>query len=469
MDQENKEQAIIEELKNKAKCSSAHCQSSGKLSTFNWLKDLPQGPNGTQMVEIRFKNTRKDFYENVNDLPLEEGDIVAVEASPGHDIGTISMVGPLVIRQMKRKLNQPPKDGFKKVYRKARPTDIEKWEEAQALEHQTMIESRQISDNLKLNMKIGDVEYQGDKTKAIFYYIADERVDFRELIKVLADRFKIRVEMKQIGARQEAGRIGGLGSCGRELCCSSHMAKFISVTTTVARYQELSLNPQKLAGQCGKLKCCLNYEVDSYVDARKDFPDTNIRLRFAEGDANHIKTDVYKRLMWYVLNSKEENKAPQIITLSVENANQIIDKNKKGNAESFVDYIVTTAEASTVTTGDFGSGLEDDLTRFDDLEDKVDKKQNRKPNRNKNRNNQNRNNQNQNRNQNKNNRTSQNRNNQNRKNQDDSKDPKRQGSNRENRNKDQKGPRNNQKKARPNKQTPKNETRKFTINKDKKK
>jgi cell fate regulator YaaT (PSP1 superfamily) len=233
-----------------------------KLDSFNWLKDLPENPEVNDIVEIRFKNTRKGYFRNVNGLRLEIGDVVAVEASPGHDIGRVSMVGPLIDEQLKKLKTLPPPDDLKKVYRKAKAVDIQKWEDAKKLETPSMLRSRKISEELKLNMKIGDVEYQGDKTKAIFYYIADERVDFRQLIKVLADEFRVRIEMRQIGARQEAGRIGGIGSCGRELCCSTHITNFVSVTTTHAKYQELSLNPQKLAGQCSKLKCCLNFELD---------------------------------------------------------------------------------------------------------------------------------------------------------------------------------------------------------------
>ena len=230
-----------------------------KLDSFNWLKDLPDNPDENDIVEIRFKNTRKGFFRNVNSLRLEIGDVVAVEASPGHDIGRVSMVGHLIDEQLKKLKTLPSPYDLKKVYRKAKAVDIQKWEEAKKLETPTMLRSRKISEELRLNMKIGDVEYQGDKTKAIFFYIADERVDFRQLIKVLADEFRVRIEMRQIGARQEAGRIGGIGSCGRELCCSTYITNFISVTTTHAKYQELSLNPQKLAGQCSKLKCCLNF------------------------------------------------------------------------------------------------------------------------------------------------------------------------------------------------------------------
>ncbi|MFW6310545.1 MAG: PSP1 domain-containing protein [Prolixibacteraceae bacterium] len=232
--------------------------SCSKLEVYDWMKDVSSiGTNGN-IIEIRFKNTRKDYYRNVNNLKLKVGDIVAVEANPGHDIGIISLMGELVPDQMKKHKVTLVNGELRKIYRKAKPVDIEKWREAMSLEHHTMIRSRQITADLKLDMKIGDVEYQGDGTKAIFYYIADGRVDFRQLIRVLAETFRIRIEMKQIGARQEAGRIGGIGPCGRELCCATWLSNFVSVTTNAARYQEISLNPQKLAGQCGKLKCCLN-------------------------------------------------------------------------------------------------------------------------------------------------------------------------------------------------------------------
>ncbi|NJM14291.1 MAG: hypothetical protein HC896_01905 [Bacteroidales bacterium] len=263
-----------------------------KLSVYNWLEDITILNDGylNKLVEVRFKNTRKAFYYNVNNLKLEPGDIIAVESSPGHDIGIVSLTGDLVQRQIYR-LRVDTKQEFPKIYRKAKPTDIEKWLLAIDLEHETMIKSRQITADLKLGMKIGDVEYQGDKTKAIFYYIADERVDFRQLIKVLADTFRIRVEMKQIGARQEAGRIGGIGPCGRSLCCATWLTNFSSVTTNAARYQEVSLNPQKLAGQCSKLKCCLNFELDVYLDAQEDFPPRDMVLETNEGNAVYQKSD----------------------------------------------------------------------------------------------------------------------------------------------------------------------------------
>ncbi|MCU0461894.1 MAG: hypothetical protein MUF36_07775 [Bacteroidales bacterium] len=298
-----------------------------KLDCFNWLKDLPDSVLENEIIEIRFKNTRKGFFRNVNHLRLEIGDIVAVEASPGHDIGRVSMTGALVREQLKELKVCPPLDDMKKVYRKAKPADILKWQEAKKLENTTMFRSRKISEELKLNMKIGDVEYQGDKTKAIFYYIADERVDFRQLIKVLADEFKVRIEMRQIGARQEAGRIGGIGSCGRELCCSIYITNFQSVTTTHAKYQELSLNPQKLAGQCGKLKCCLNFEVDCYVDAQRSYPSREIPLETADSKAFFQKMEVHKGLYWY---STDPHSPANLVAIPVQRVREIQALNKKG-------------------------------------------------------------------------------------------------------------------------------------------
>jgi cell fate regulator YaaT (PSP1 superfamily) len=298
-----------------------------KLDTYDWLQDIAETYHNCDIVEVRFKNTRKAFFKNVNDLNLHKGDIVAVEASPGHDIGIVSLTGNLVLLQLKR--NNVPLAGteFRKIYRKAKPADVDKWKEAMAQEFSTMIKSRKIAVDLKLEMKIGDVEYQGDGTKAIFYYIADDRVDFRELIKILAEQLKVRIEMKQIGARQEAGRIGGVGSCGRELCCSTWITNFVSVTTNAARYQEVSLNPQKLAGQCGKLKCCLNYELAAYLDAQHDFPETSIPLETEEGTVYHQKTDVFKRLMWY---SSKRDLPSEIICLTVDKVLEVIAMNRRG-------------------------------------------------------------------------------------------------------------------------------------------
>jgi cell fate regulator YaaT (PSP1 superfamily) len=300
---------------------------NNKLDSFNWLKDLPEIAGENEIIEVRFKNTRKGFYRNINNLRLEIGDVVAVEASPGHDIGRVSMTGRLVKQQLHELKVIPSMEDMKKVYRKAKAVDIQKWEEAKKLETPTMLRSRKISEELKLNMKIGDVEYQGDKTKAIFYYIADERVDFRQLIKVLAEEFRVRIEMRQIGARQEAGRIGGIGSCGRELCCSTYITNFVSVTTTHAKYQELSLNPQKLAGQCSKLKCCLNFEVDCYVDAQRSFPPRDVPLESADTTAWFQKMEVHKGIYWY---STDPHSTANLIAIPVQRVREIQAMNRKG-------------------------------------------------------------------------------------------------------------------------------------------
>jgi cell fate regulator YaaT (PSP1 superfamily) len=330
-----------------------------KLDSFNWLKDIPDVPDENDIVEIRFKNTRKGFYRNVNGLRLETGDVVAVEASPGHDIGRVSMVGHLVAEQLKKTKASPAPEDMKKVYRKAKAVDIQKWEEAKKLEITTMLRSRKISEELKLNMKIGDVEYQGDKTKAIFYYIADERVDFRQLIKVLADEFRVRIEMRQIGARQEAGRIGGIGSCGRELCCSTHITNFISVTTTHAKYQELSLNPQKLAGQCSKLKCCLNFELDCYVEAQRSFPPREIPLEALDCTAWFQKMEVHKGIYWY---STDQHSSANLIALPVERVREIQALNKKGKK---VERLKLTEESWEITPVSHDLLKNNSLTRFD--------------------------------------------------------------------------------------------------------
>lgn len=349
-----------------------------KLDSFNWLHNLPGCIEDNEIVEIRFKNTRKGFFRNINSLRLEIGDIVAVEASPGHDIGRVSMVGCLVKQQMKEFKVLPSPDEMKKVYRKAKPADILKWEEAKKLEIPTMLRSRQITEELKLNMKIGDVEYQGDKTKAIFYYIADERVDFRQLIKVLADEFKVRIEMRQIGARQEAGRIGGIGACGRELCCATFITNFMSVTTTHAKYQELSLNPQKLAGQCGKLKCCLNYEVDCYIEAQKSFPQKDIPLETAEGTAYFQKIEVHKGIYWY---STDPHSTMNLVPVPVQRVKEIQAMNRKGLK---ADKLTTTDQYHEIPSEDL---LKDNnLNRFDNTKPKKRynknsrKKKNRKDN-----------------------------------------------------------------------------------------
>ena len=356
---------------------------SGKLNVYDWLKNVPKGIQKEDIYEIRFKNTRKGYFVNTSGIRLDIGDIVAVEASPGHDIGIISLTGPLVLHQLK-KLNILPSYEFKEIYRKAKPNDIEKWKESIERETSTMIEARKISSRLKLNMKIGDVEYQGDKTKAIFYYIADERVDFRQLIRDLADKFRVRVEMRQIGARQEAGRIGGIGSCGRELCCSTWINSFVSVSTNSARYQELSLNPQKLAGQCGKLKCCINYEIDSYMDERKGFPSSEVKLKTMMGKAVHFKTDVYRHVMWYIV---DNNGTTSIMPLAVERVKEIIELNNKDEVPEVTPVQIDVAPAAE--QHDYTNVVgQESLTRFDTK--KKGKKKNNNKNRKKNNNNNNR-------------------------------------------------------------------------------
>ena len=297
-----------------------------KLHSYNWLGEVPGDFNDGDIVEVSFKNTRRGFYRNSQHLPLAIGDLVAVEANPGHDIGRVSMTGRLVKLQMKR-VNLRPDAEILRVFRKAKPNDIARYEDAKAKEVDTMIRSRKIAEELKLNMKIGDVEYQGDGNKAIFYYIADERVDFRQLIKVLAETFRVRIEMKQIGARQEAGRIGGLGPCGRPLCCTSWMTNFVSVATSAARYQDISLNPQKLAGQCAKLKCCLNYEVDAYVEGVKRLPSREVVLETKTNSYFHFKTDIFKREITY---SSSKEVAANLVTIDAGRAFEVIALNKRG-------------------------------------------------------------------------------------------------------------------------------------------
>ena len=297
-----------------------------QLNTYDWLADVPGNAERTDLVEVQFKNTRKGYYHNVNNLDLKKGDIVAVEANPGHDIGVVTLTGELVKLQIK-KANLKSADDIKRIYRLAKPVDMEKYEEAKSREHGTMIQSRQIAKDLGLDMKIGDVEYQGDGNKAIFYYIADERVDFRQLIKVLAEAFHVRIEMKQIGARQEAGRIGGTGPCGRELCCATWMKNFISVSTNAARFQDISLNPQKLAGMCAKLKCCLNYEVDNYMEAGKRLPSRDVVLQTLDADYYLFKTDILAGLVTY---STDKRTAANLEVISVDRAKEIIEMNKQG-------------------------------------------------------------------------------------------------------------------------------------------
>ncbi len=362
-----------EDLNDNTEKSTSYFSSCSKLDDYNWLRDLPATTTETDLVEVRFKNTRKAFYRNINELRLKRGDMVAVEASPGHDIGIVSLTGDIVYMQLAKYGISQNSEEIKKIYRKAKQVDLDKWKEAIDLETTTMLRSREIATRLNLNMKIGDVEYQGDKTKAIFYYIADERVDFRQLIKDLAEAFRIRIEMKQIGARQEAGRIGGIGSCGRELCCATWLTNFVSVTTTAARYQEISLNPQKLAGQCGKLKCCLNYEVTSYVDAQKEFPNRDIVLKTRDGEAFHQKTDIYRGIYWY---SFDRSMAVNLIPVPVERVWEIIEMNNIGKSpERLVDLI----EAETVKSMGFNDVIgEESLTRFEDSTARIKKRKKRR-------------------------------------------------------------------------------------------
>lgn len=385
--------------RNNGSCGTGGCN---KLNVFDWLAnmELPTGQPVFECAEIRFKNSRKEFFRNVNSLPLMVGDVVATEASPGHDIGVVSATGELARLQMKRKSPGLRMEEIRKIYRKAKPSDIDKWKEAQQAEEQTMHRARKLAIDLKLEMKISDVEFQGDKTKAIFYYTAEERVDFRELIKRMAEEFRIRIEMKQIGARQEASRLGGIGSCGRELCCSTWLTDFRSVSTSAARYQQLSLNPLKLAGQCGKLKCCLNYELDSYVDAIRDFPESNVKLESLRGRAFHQKTDIFKRIMFYSYADEPDN----FIPLSIERVKEVIEMNKKGEKPD--ELGVKVKETFVEKKPDYENVVgQDSLTRFDNKNKKKKRKGggkkrfNRKPgggdgggnnNRNRNRNNPNR-------------------------------------------------------------------------------
>lgn len=320
---------------------------------------LPNGQAPYDIVEVRFKNSRKAFYRNNKDISLQVGDVIVVEASPGHDIGVVSVVGELARIQVKKKApNFKPMEA-KKIYRIANQDDIEKWTRSRELEKEVMYQSRTLAVNLNLNMKISDVEYQGDLSKATFYYTSDDRVDFRQLIKDMADKFKIRVEMRQIGSRQEASRLGGIGSCGRELCCSTWLTDFRSVSTSAARYQQLSLNPQKLAGQCGKLKCCLNYELDMYLDAIKSFPAVETKLHTEKGSAFHVKTDVFKRLMWYMYEG-----GSGLIALTPERVAEIKEMNvNKTKPQDLRDFAY---QEAVVVEPDYSNvDGQDSLNRFD--------------------------------------------------------------------------------------------------------
>lgn len=337
-------------------CARGCGRQDKQLNTYDYLADVPPLEGGTDLVEVQFKNTRKGYFRNDNRLALAKGDMVAVEASPGHDIGVVTLTGQLVPLQMK-KANLKPGTEIKRIYRKARPADLEKYEEAKSREQDTMIRSRQIAKELELDMKIGDVEYQGDGNKAIFYYIADARVDFRKLIKVLAEAFHVRIEMRQIGARQEAGRIGGIGPCGRELCCATWMKNFNSVSTAAARFQDISPNPQKLAGQCAKLKCCLNYEVDTYVEAFRRLPSREIQLETADGTYYYFKADILSNMVTY---STDKRLAANTVTIPAARAFEVWQLNKQGEKPLRLDE-----EAPAVPAGPVDLAGQDDLTRFD--------------------------------------------------------------------------------------------------------
>lgn len=337
-------------------CAKGCGRQNKQLNTYDYLADVPGNDRLTDLVEVQFKNTRKGYFRNDNHLPLEKGDMVAVEASPGHDIGVVTLTGQLVPLQMK-KANLKAGTEIKRIYRKARQVDLDKYEESKALEEDTMIRARQIAKELELNMKIGDVEYQGDGNKAIFYYIADARVDFRKLIKVLADAFHVRIEMRQIGARQEAGRIGGIGPCGRELCCATWMKNFNSVSTAAARFQDISPNPQKLAGQCAKLKCCLNYEADTYVEASRKLPPHDVTLETADSTYFYFKADILAGLITY---STDKRLMANAVTISAERAHEVIRLNRAGEKPLKLDEGEHVEPLKPVDLAE-----QDDLTRFD--------------------------------------------------------------------------------------------------------
>lgn len=362
--------------KNNGACASGSCD---KMNVFDWLANmaLPNGQKPFDIVEVRFKNGRKGFYRNTKSLQLCIGDVVALETSPGHDIGVVSLTGELVKVQMRKKRVSDQSENIKQVYRKASERDIEIWTTARNKEKEVQRKSRLIISRLGLKMKLSDVEFQGDGNKATFYYTADDRVDFRQLIRELAGTFSLRVEMKQVGLRQEAARLGGIGSCGRELCCSTWLTDFRSVSTSAARYQQLSLNPQKLAGQCGKLKCCLNYELDSYMDSLKSFPKTNVWLQTEKGPAVFQKMDIFKGWVWYAYKENPVNWHK----LTVEQTNQILQLNKKNTKATSLEEYAMELEYEVVETSNFTDVVgQDSLTRFD--KPKYKKKRNRKNNRN---------------------------------------------------------------------------------------
>ena len=357
------ENGVPKGCKSNGNCGSGTCGSgSNKLAVFDWLSNmtLPSGQERFNIFEVRFKNGRKHFYTNPDNLPITMGDIVAVEGAPGHDIGTVSLAGELVKVQMKKRKITADHEDVKKIYRKASQRDIDIWQEARGKEEETQRKGREILGRLGLQMKLSDVEYQGDGNKATFYYTADTRVDFRQLIRDLASAFSIRVEMKQVGARQEAARLGGVGSCGRELCCSTWLTDFRKVTTSAARYQQLSLNPLKLAGQCGKLKCCLNFELDTYLDALKSFPKQDLVLKTEKGDAVFVKMDIFKNHLWYTY--KEERF--KWFRLTLEQVLEIIALNK--NNEKSISLEEYEADVEIPVKVDFEDAVgQDSLTRFD--------------------------------------------------------------------------------------------------------
>jgi cell fate regulator YaaT (PSP1 superfamily) len=347
-------------MKNADGCKTNDSHKCSKLDSYNWLKNIeqPQSYKAFDCIEVRFKNSRKEFFRITDNTEYTEGEIVAVEGVPGHDIGIVALCGEVARLQMLKKNVDPEIDTIKKVYRKAKLTDIEKWVQSVENEDKTMAKAKKIAAEQSLNLKLNDVEYQGDNTKAIFYYTAEDRVDFRTLIKILAEEFKVRIEMRQIGVRQEASRLGGIGVCGRELCCSSWLTTFKSVSTNAARVQQLSMNPQKLAGQCSKLKCCLNFENDSYVDALKEFPSTDIPLKTTKGEGIFNKLDVYKRTIWYTYANDYSN----FYEIPLDKVKEIMAKNKKGEKVSSLDDYTIKKE----TKKDFENFIgQDDLTRFD--------------------------------------------------------------------------------------------------------
>lgn len=363
--------------KNNGTCSSGGCN---KLGVFDWLANmqLPAGQTPYDILEIRFKNSRKTFYRNAKNLSLQVGDVVAVEASPGYDIGVVSVIGELARIQVKKKSPGLKPMETKKILRIANQDDIDKWVQARSLESEVMFQARTLAVNIGLEMKISDVEYQGDLTKATFYYTAEGRVDFRQLIKDMADKFKIRIEMRQIGSRQEAQRLGGIGSCGRELCCSTWLTDFRSVSTSAARYQQLSLNPQKLAGQCGKLKCCLNYELDMYLDAIKSFPSTDVKIQTEKGTAFHIKTDVFKRQLWYMYEG-EASIGVGLVALSPERVQDIIKLNKTGKKPADLKDFDTHVQVARKEPDYDNVVGQDSLNRFDNTFSKNKKRKKKKP------------------------------------------------------------------------------------------